>query len=83
MNVAIMLTLQVVATHVAPDRHNFANLVGESSLAHTFGGLIVSFLLVTRINSALERYFEYRQYISVMIRSTGKEVTRTKNPLLY
>lgn len=85
MNVAVMLTLQVVATHVAPDRHNFANLVGESSLAHTFGGLIVSFLLVTRINSALERYFEYRQYISVMIRSTGKEGSvqeRESSPIL-
>jgi len=67
-NVAFMLVLYGL------DRQfqsiNFSKVVGESSLTHTFGGLIVSFLLVTRINSALARYFECRQQISIMFQQT-------------
>ena len=69
-NVAFMLVLYGL------DRQfqsiNFSKVVGESSLTHTFGGLIVSFLLVTRINSALARYFECRQQISIMFQQTRK-----------
>jgi predicted membrane chloride channel (bestrophin family) len=45
---------------------------GISNQGHSFAGLIVSFLVVSRINTALTRYNECRNYIGVMYRETRK-----------
>lgn len=52
-------------------------LQGESPLAHTITGLIVSFLLVNRISSALNRYFQYRGYVSVILKDTRELVQKS------
>jgi predicted membrane chloride channel (bestrophin family) len=43
-----------------------------SGQGHTFAGMIVSFLVVSRINTALARYNECRNYIGVMYREIRK-----------
>lgn len=47
-----------------------------SSLGHTFAGLVVSFLLVARINSGLARYNECRGYIGIMYQETREIVQK-------
>jgi hypothetical protein len=47
---------------------------GITSLGHTFGGMIVSFLVVSRINTALARYGACRNCIGVMYRESRKFV---------
>lgn len=39
---------------------------------HSFAGFLVSFLLVSRINTAISRYTECRDFIGVMYRETRK-----------
>jgi predicted membrane chloride channel (bestrophin family) len=45
---------------------------GISNLGHSFAGMIVSFLVVSRINTALARYNECRGYIGAMYREVRK-----------
>ena len=40
--------------------------LGISGQAHTFGGIVVSFLVVSRINTAIARYSECVGYIVIM-----------------
>lgn len=47
-----------------------------SNTGHTFAGMIVSFLLVSRINTALGRYRTCRAHIGTMYRET-RELTQT------
>jgi len=48
--------------------------VGQNSTLHTLGGVIVSFLCITRLSTALDGYNQCREYISIMFRET-RELT--------
>lgn len=50
--------------------------VGISGQGHSYAGVIVSFLVVSRINTALSRYNECRGYLGVMYRET-RELLQT------
>jgi hypothetical protein len=47
-----------------------------SGQGHSFAGVIVSFLVVSRINTALSRYNECRGYLGIMYRET-RELLQT------
>ena len=49
---------------------------GISGQGHGFAGMIVSFLVVSRINTALARYNECRGYIGVMYRESRKFIMK-------
>jgi predicted membrane chloride channel (bestrophin family) len=61
--VAIVILLKVLKNRYQLD-------LSCSPLGHTFAGLVVSFLLVARINSGLARYNECRGYIGIMYQET-------------
>jgi predicted membrane chloride channel (bestrophin family) len=48
------------------------NKWGITGQGHSFAGLIVSFLVVSRINTALARYNECRNNIGAMYREASK-----------
>ena len=50
---------------------------GETPLGHTMTGLIVSFLIVNRISSALNRYFQIRNHVGVILRGTRELVQKS------
>ena len=45
---------------------------GITSQGHTFASMIVSFLVVSRVNMALARYTECRNFIGIMYRETSE-----------
>jgi hypothetical protein len=71
---AIINTLLVVLLKIL--ELNYGLRVTVSTLGHTIAGMVVSFLLVSRINSGLTRYNESRGYIGVMYRETREIVQK-------
>lgn len=69
VNVMIMLALHFLNRHY--DGYLRVTL-GQNSTMHTFGGIIVSFLCISRLSSSLQGYNECREYISIMFRETSK-----------
>jgi hypothetical protein len=51
-------------------KHRYQINLSCSALGHTYAGLVVSFLLVARINSTLARYNDSNGYIGIMYRET-------------
>jgi predicted membrane chloride channel (bestrophin family) len=58
----------IVLTIVNDNGNNW----GITGQGHSFAGMIVSFLVVSRINTALARYNECRNYIGAMYREASK-----------
>ncbi|KAG7344780.1 bestrophin, RFP-TM, chloride channel [Nitzschia inconspicua] len=69
VNVCIVVSLKVLETQ-------FNVNLSCSPLGHTFAGLVVSFLLVSRISSTLARYGECRGYIGIMYQETREIVQK-------
>ncbi|KAL3922166.1 MAG: hypothetical protein SGILL_002351 [Bacillariaceae sp.] len=68
-NVCIVVALKLL-------KKNYDIDLACSALGHTIAGLVVSFLLVARINSGLARYNESRGFIGIMYRETREIVQK-------
>lgn len=66
-NVAVMLALTLVDRHVLKD-HDL--VVQVSRQGHTFVTFVVSYLLLSRVNTGLARYNTARDYLSIMYRES-------------
>jgi len=67
VNVMIMVALHFFNRHY----DGYLRLtLGQNSTMHTFGGIIVSFLCISRLSSSLQGYNDCREYISIMFRET-------------
>ena len=67
-NVIIMIAVKQIS-----DRYGeYSSGLKISNVGHSFISLIVSFLLVSRVNTSLGRYNEARAYLGQMYRETRK-----------
>jgi hypothetical protein len=66
-NVCLMLALSLIDRYVMKDRDL---VVHVSTQGHTFITFIVSYLLLSRVNSGLARYNTARDYLSTMYRES-------------
>ena len=67
-NVLIMVAVK----HISDRYGEYSSGLKISNVGHSFISLIVSFLLVSRVNTSLGRYNEARAYLGQMYRETRK-----------
>ncbi|MGK3751984.1 MAG: putative membrane chloride channel (bestrophin family) [Bacillariaceae sp.] len=69
-NIVFMIVLTLLESN-----YN-VNFIGESPLGHKFLGLIVSFLIVYRVSSALSRYLLYQNHLTTLLMQTRELVQK-------